>query len=296
VRLEFLGTGGAFATPRPGCRCAVCVEARERGTPYARSGPSLFVHGADLLVDTPEECRDQLNRAGIERVRACVYSHWHPDHVMGRRVFESLNFPARVWPRPPAPATDVYLPAQVARDFATWLGGREHLRFLEERLGVVRVHEVPDGDEIRLESLGIRPFRLAEDYVYAFVLDDAAARVLVVMDELHGWMPPSDLGRFDVAVLPMGVCEHDPFTGGRRVHPDHPVLRAEATFADTLGVVRALDAERVYLAHVEEPDRLGYDDLRRLERVLAERDGIELTFAYDGLLVEASPGGGDDRK
>jgi phosphoribosyl 1,2-cyclic phosphate phosphodiesterase len=287
VRLEFLGTGGAFATPRPGCGCPVCVEARARGAPYARTGPSLFLHGPDVLIDTPEESREQLNRAGIGSVRACLYSHWHPDHVMGRRVFESLNFPARVWPRPPAPATDVYLPEQVALDFGLWLGGREHLRFLEERLGVVRVHEVPDGTEIQLDGLAVRPFRMAVDYVYGFVLEDGGARALVVMDELHAWTPPAGLGRFDVAVLPMGVCEHDPFTGDRRVHPEHPVLRVEATFAETLEVVRALDAERVYLAHVEEPDRLSYDDLRRLESVLAERDGIELTFAYDGLIVEA---------
>ena len=85
------------------------------GAPYARTGPSLFLHGQDVLIDTPEESREQLNRAGIGSVRACLYSHWHPDHVMGRRVFESMNFPARVWPRPPAPATDVYPGAGRAR-------------------------------------------------------------------------------------------------------------------------------------------------------------------------------------
>ena len=288
MKLEFLGTGGAFAAPRPGCGCRVCVEAREHGPPYARSGPSLFVHGPDLLVDTPEESREQLNRAGIARVRACVYSHWHPDHVMGRRVFESLNFPARKWPwpRPRAHATDVYLPEQVAVDFRHRLGSHEHLAFLQERLGVVHVHALRDGDEIRLDGVVVRPFRLAEDYVYAFLLEGGGSRVLVVMDELHGWTPPAALGSLDVAVLPMGICEHDPFTGERRIHPDHPLLRVEATFADTLEVVGALDARRVYFAHIEEPDGLGYDDLLRLEAVLAERDGVAVTFAYDGLVLD----------
>lgn len=286
MKLEFLGTGGAFAPPRPGCGCPVCVQAREHGPPYARTGPSLFVHGPDLLVDTPEESREQLNRAGIARVRTCVYSHWHPDHVMGRRIFESLNFPARKWPRPPASATDVYLPEQVAADFRQRLGSHEHLAFLQERLGVVRVHELRDGDEIQLDGLVVRPFRLAEDYVYAFVLEGGGSRVLLVMDELHGWAPPAGLGPIDVAVLPMGICEHDPFTGERRIHPDHPLLRVEATFADTLEVVGVLDAGRVYLAHIEEPDGLGYDDLLRLEAVLAERDGVAVTFAYDGLVLD----------
>lgn len=286
MRIEFLGTGGAFAPPRPGCGCRVCVEARAKGVPYARSGPSVFVHGPELLIDTPEESRDQLNRAGIGRVRACVYSHWHPDHVMGRRVFEPLNFVARVWPRPPVPSTDVYLPQQVAADFGRTLGGREHLAFLEERLGVVRVHELADGDTVRLDGAVLRPFRLAEAYVYGLELEAGARRVLVVADELHGWTPPGVLRGVDVAILPMGICELDPFTGERRVDAAHPLLRAEATFAETLGVVRALGAGRVYLTHIEEPDGLGYDDLLRLERVLAARDGIELTFAYDGLVVE----------
>jgi phosphoribosyl 1,2-cyclic phosphate phosphodiesterase len=55
VRVEILGSGGAVTIPRPGCGCRVCVEAREKGVPYARTGPSVFVHGPDVLIDTPEE-------------------------------------------------------------------------------------------------------------------------------------------------------------------------------------------------------------------------------------------------
>jgi phosphoribosyl 1,2-cyclic phosphate phosphodiesterase len=105
------------------------------------------------------------------------------------------------------------------------------------------------------------------------------------MDELYGWSPPDELRGVDVAVLPMGICEHDPFTGERRIHPDHPVLRFEATFPETIEVARRLEAGRVYLTHVEEMDGLGYDDLRRLEQKLAA-DGVEVTFAWDGLVVD----------
>src|SRR5205823_9901888 len=210
VRLEFLGTGGAVTTPRPGCSCAVCFEARERGVPYARTGPSLFLHGWNVLFDTPEESKAQLVRAGIERVDACFYSHWHPDHTAGRRVFESMNFDFRAWPRRPFAVTDVYLPQQVAADFGTWLGLRAQLEFLEERLRVVRVHELADGDTVELDGLSIRPFRLAEDYVYAFELRTDGRRALVVMDELHGWEPPDDLVGVDLAILPFGICELNP--------------------------------------------------------------------------------------
>jgi len=71
-----------------------------------------------------------------------------------------------------------------------------------------------------------------------------------------------------------------PFSGERQMSPNHPLLRSEATFPQTLEIVRALDVGRVILTHVEEPDGLGHDDLTRLaERVRA--DGLPVDFAYD---------------
>ena len=69
VRVEILGSGGAVTIPRPGCSCRVCVEAREKGVPYARTGPSVFVHGPDVLIDTPEEAKQQLNRSQVDADR-----------------------------------------------------------------------------------------------------------------------------------------------------------------------------------------------------------------------------------
>ncbi len=149
MRVEILGSGGAATTPRPGCRCRVCAEAREKGSPYARTGPSVFVHGPDVLFDTPEESKLQLERAGIAEIAACLYSHWHPDHTMGRRVFETRNGDFRGWP-PEAKrslVTDVYLPEQVAADFRRMLGGMAHLEFMESR-GWIRVHELRDGEVV----------------------------------------------------------------------------------------------------------------------------------------------------
>jgi phosphoribosyl 1,2-cyclic phosphate phosphodiesterase len=257
------------------------VEARDRGVPYSRTGPSLFLHGWNVLFDTPEESKAQLVRAGVERVDACFYSHWHPDHVLGRRVFESMNFDFRAWPRSPFAVTDVYLPEQVAADFGRWLGGRDHLAFLEERLRVIRVHELADGETVELDGLSIRPFRLAEDYVYAFELSTGGRRALVAMDEIKGWKPPPELrGAFDLAILPMGICELDPFTGERRIPVDHPVLAVEATLPETLSIVERLGARRTILSHVEEMDCLSHDDLQRL----AAASGVEI--AWDTLVAE----------
>jgi len=89
--LVFLGTGGADCTPRVGCLCEICAEARQKKGRYARNGPSAFFTGADLLFDTPEDVAHSLEREEIHHVSNLVYSHWHPDHTMGRRVLEQLK-------------------------------------------------------------------------------------------------------------------------------------------------------------------------------------------------------------
>lgn len=283
MKVEILGSGGATTTPRPGCACRVCEQARELGAPYVRTGPSVFVHGPNVLFDTPEESKFQLERARIGEIAACFYSHWHPDHTLGRRVWETRNGDFRAWPREAKRqrVTDVYLPQQVAEDFRTYLGGMAHLEFMQQR-GWIRIRELRDGESVLVGNVEIRPFRLAEDYVYAFELVEGKRRLLLAMDELNGWEPPAEARGADLAVLPMGICEFDPFTGERRLHTDHPVLRYEATFLETLGIVDRLDAKRVVLSHVEEVDTLGYDDLLRLPDVL----GRQLTFAYDGFATE----------
>jgi phosphoribosyl 1,2-cyclic phosphate phosphodiesterase len=202
---------------------------------------------------------------------------------MGRRVWELRNADFRGWP-PEAKRrveTPIYLPEQVARDFRTYLGLWDHFAFMAER-GWVRIVELADGDAVEAGGWTVRPFRLAEEYVYAFLLERDGCRVLLAPDETNGWSPPAELRGVDVAVLPMGICEHDPLTGERRLHPEHALLRLEATFDETLGIVRELGAGRTVLSHVEEMDGLSYDDLLESARRL---DGL-VEFAYDGLVLD----------
>jgi phosphoribosyl 1,2-cyclic phosphate phosphodiesterase len=253
---------------------------------HARTGPSTFVHGPNIVFDTPEDARLQLDRAGIEEIAACFYSHWHPDHTMGRRVWETRNADFRTWPPEERRerATDIYLPQRVAEDMRVYLGAWEHFAFMEER-GWIRVHVVPDGDSVHIGAVEVRPFRVAEDYVYAFELRADGRRLLVAPDELNGWSPPEDVRGCDLAVIPMGICEHHPLIGERRIHPEHPILRLEATFAETLELVDALAAERVVLTHIEEIDGLTVDELDVLEGRLRD-GGRAITFAWDGLQID----------
>lgn len=285
LKVEFLGTAGALPIPRPFCACRVCADARERGVPYTRSGPSLFIHGPDVLVDTPGESVAQLNRSAVERIAACFYSHWHPDHTMGRHVFSAINADYRGWPPSPRAAIEVYLPEGVAADARRFLGFRDHLAFLEEQEGVIRVHELRDGERVEIGQTSVRPLPLAWKFAYAFLFEDGDRSLLVAPDELHGWTPPTEAYGVDLAVLPVGVLEMHPLTGARVVPEAHPVLGAKPTFEATLDLLATIAPRRVVLTHMEECDDLGYDDYLRVENRLRRR-GLDVTFAYDTMTVD----------
>jgi phosphoribosyl 1,2-cyclic phosphate phosphodiesterase len=285
LRVEFLDTGGSMPIPRALCDCAVCVQARELGIPYARNNPSVFVHGPDVLIDTPGEINNQLNRSTVEAIAACFYSHWHPDHTMGRHIFSLLNADLLARPYRPRRTTPLYLPQQVASDSREFLGIWDHLTYLEERERVVEIRTLADGEAVELGGVAVRPLRLAQDFVYAFLFEDSDKRLLVVMDEIDGWEPPAEAHGVDLAVVPKGLAEFHPLTGERRMPADHPVLGEEATFEETLAIVEKLDARRVVMTHIEEPDSLSHDDLVQLSGRL-RGDGLNVSFAYDTQIVD----------
>src|SRR5438876_1138631 len=62
MELVFLGTAGAETTPKVGCLCRVCQEARLKGGRFVRNGPSVFLAEASVLFDTPEDADKSLER------------------------------------------------------------------------------------------------------------------------------------------------------------------------------------------------------------------------------------------
>jgi len=278
MKVEILGSGGAVTIPRPGCECRICVEARDRGVPYARTGPSVFVHGPDVLIDTPEESKIQLNLSQVTRIAAGFYSHWHPDHTAGRRVWESRNFDFRSWPRRFV-TTPLYIPERVWEDFESNYGLADQFRFMEEQ-GTVKVVQVAANEPFDVGGTRVTALPLDAENAHAFLFEAAGKRALVAMDETHGWTPPA-LGPLDLAVLPVGVFELHPFSGERLIPEEFckpPVKKTR--YAHALELVRALAPRRAVLSHVEEMDRLSHDELVRL----GAADGWEP--AFDGLVVE----------
>ena len=80
-------------------------------------------------------------------------------------------------------------------------------------------------------------------------------------------------------VLPPATYNLVAQAGGR------DVSKVEATFDQTLGIVKRLDAARLVMTHIEESLPLDYDDYLTLAGQL-QAQGLSITFAYDTLMVD----------
>jgi phosphoribosyl 1,2-cyclic phosphate phosphodiesterase len=97
MEITILGSGGCMVIPKPLCQCRICKEARMKGVPYERTGPSAFIHDENILIDTPAESALQLNRSSIGHINYLIFSHLDPDHVEGFRIVEQISLDFRTW-------------------------------------------------------------------------------------------------------------------------------------------------------------------------------------------------------
>src|SRR5678815_287833 len=90
MRLTILGAGSSHGTPVIACGCATCTsdDPRDHRT---RASALVEAGGRSFLIDTGPELRLQAIRAGICRVDAVLYTHYHADHVHGLDDLKAFN-------------------------------------------------------------------------------------------------------------------------------------------------------------------------------------------------------------
>ncbi len=83
MRITVLGTGDTVGTPKVGCDCSICTEAKKRGIQRLRTSILISREGKNLLIDTSPDLRQQLLAAGSPHIDAVIWTHGHYDHIMG---------------------------------------------------------------------------------------------------------------------------------------------------------------------------------------------------------------------
>lgn len=278
MRLTILGSGGCMVIPKPLCRCRICREARAKGIPYARGGPSAFLHDARLLIDTPVEIAAHLNRENIRRIDYLMLTHLDPDHIEGLRVVEQITLDFRTWQAYPDKRQTLLLPERLA----------DPLRRITTQYGPAIDHYVSGG------FLDVRTFKekvqAADITVTAIPVDRGRQTAFIYIYEKNNRRivyAPCDIKPFpeqrdevreaDLLVIQPGIFE-DGLRHGFKYPTGHVSRTTLYTFGQTLELARRIAAKRTVFVHLEEYWHRSYDDYRRIEK---EHAGIR--FARDGL-------------
>ncbi|MCQ1534288.1 MBL fold metallo-hydrolase [Methanosarcina sp. KYL-1] len=84
MRLTLLGTGDAVGTPKIGCFCPACTDARSGGKSQ-RLRFSILVESGEgkILIDTSPDLRQQFLRQNLSEIDAVIWTHGHYDHYAG---------------------------------------------------------------------------------------------------------------------------------------------------------------------------------------------------------------------
>jgi phosphoribosyl 1,2-cyclic phosphate phosphodiesterase len=285
MKLEVLGSGGAVTTPKPFCFCNSCLEAKNNGNLYSRLGPSVFIHGPDILIDTPEEIFVEINRSSISNIKACMYSHWHPDHTAGKRIFE-IN---KDWNGYPAKNKDMklILPEKLADTFNSYLGIMSNIKYMMS-LGLIDLEIIDNKNKYKYGDYYIKPVMLAFDYVFGYIIEGEGKLILIVMDEMKNWEPSAEiLGmKFDLVYLPFGIFDINPFTNQRLIDERHPILEDEQVIEETIDIIRELNSSKFVLSHIEEPDNITFGIGKELSRYYSKTTNKNIELAYDTMSIE----------
>ena len=281
MHLTVLGSGGCAVIPKPLCSCRVCEQARKKGSPYARTGPALFIHDESLLIDTPAEIAGQLNRSGIKRIDYLAFTHLDPDHTEGFRVVEQIALDFRSWEAYPERQVRLILPAE-----------------LDDLLGKIQTAYGPSITFYERQGFVKRvPFRLSveigEMKATAVPIDRVGQTSFLYVFERRGRKvvyAPCDIRPFpedreevqgaDLLVIQPGIFE-DGLKHGFVYGEDHISRTTLYTFEESVALARRLRARRTLFVHLEEYWNRSYDDYLALERQFTD-----IQFAYDGMEVE----------
>jgi phosphoribosyl 1,2-cyclic phosphate phosphodiesterase len=251
MRLTILGSGSSHGSPVIGCTCETCISDDLRNH-RMRSSALVEVGERAFLIDTGPEVRIQSVRAGIRRIDAVLYTHFHADHAHGIDDLKAFNA-ALGGPLPcyGNAQTDAVLRSRFDYAFAgtPWVGLIPHLTFevVDDPFELLGVPITPvDLQHGRIRSCGWRIGGLA-------YLTDANA------------IPPSSMARLqglDLMVID-GLRQ--------RPHPTH------FSIDEAVAVARELRPRQTLLTHMNHNVEYTRDSA-----LLPEGVGL----AYDGLVVD----------
>lgn len=282
MKFTVLGSGGCVCTPKPSCQCRVCVQAREKGYPYARCGCSLYLEDISLLIDTPEDIAIALNNADIKSVNSILYSHWDPDHTLGMRVVEQLRLE---WLdyfeniKPSNPVT-VYADSSVMQDLDGIRSKYGSFLSYYEHMGLIKKQTIQDSIELGNIKITLIPVPKDDKAVSVFVFESNGKKLIYAPCDCVPF-PDNELLHYADILVIGNTFIGDVLKNGKLISAEHPLRQELHSFEDVLRIKEQLGIKRVVITHIEECWGKTYDDY-----IALEKEYENISFAHDGMEID----------
>ncbi|MBT3363107.1 MAG: hypothetical protein HN929_11765 [Chloroflexi bacterium] len=281
MKWKILGSGGCQVIPKPLCSCTVCTQARTKGVPYSRTGPSAYLHDIGLLIDTPAEVSTQLNHSNIARVDHLMFTHLDPDHSEGFRVVEQIALDFRTWSAYLEKRISLIVPDKIAKRLSHMKS--QYGPIIDYYLEKDFVKITPFRDTVQIKDVRITaiPVDRGSQTVFIYVFEKSGRKVIYAPCDLKPFPEHlNEVQNADLLIIQPGIFEtrlkHD------FIYSDDHISRTTLyTFEQTMEIAKRIGAKKTVFVHLEEYWNRSYDDYRALEQ---KHSGI--SFAYDGMQIE----------
>lgn len=277
MKLNLLGTGGVTPIPRPCCNCELCVKTREKGIIDYQTGPSMFVYNDNILFDTPDEVRFQLNREKIEKVENIILTHWHPDHTQGIRIVEQINF-NHIKEQAEEKPINLYIAKEQLEMFKKF-GCGNMLSYYESK-GIIDVIYLEHNKSIKFKNTTVTPYYIQKTEGYYFLIEDnnTGKKVIYAPCEYQELKVYDNLKNIDIFI------PHCLYFENKNIGSGVDYSDTEDSFEKMLLDSKQMSAKRIVVTHIEEAFQLTIEELNK-EAKKHYRD-YNIEFAKDGYIME----------
>lgn len=274
LKLNILWSWWVLPMPRPTCFCEICNEAREKWIPYARTGCSMYLYDANILFDTPEEIRTQLNREKIEKIDELILTHWHPDHTSGLRILEHLN-----WNFAESKTYGPPIKVHISSWQKTMLTKMSCWWFLDyyEKKWMIELVELEHKKTIHINNISITPYIIEYTKWFYFLIEDGEKKIVYAMCEYHNLEVFPEVNNIDLLIV------HNLFWENPDISPRKSKPKDEDSFEKMLEDASKMWTKNIYLNHIEETFKLWHDELTAKMKEFYPNHNIVPT--YDGMII-----------
>jgi phosphoribosyl 1,2-cyclic phosphate phosphodiesterase len=264
--------------PKPLCNCRICDEARNKGVPYERTGPSAFLHDENLLIDTPAEVTRQLNRSHIGRVDYLLFTHLDPDHVEGFRAVEQITIDFRTWEAYPDKHIRLILPEELNKRLINIQSVYGPIIDYYEEQGFVRRTAFQDRTVVGNTKITAIPLDRGSQVSFIYVFEKNGRKMVYAPCDIKPFPEKRDeVQGANLLVIQPGIFE-DGLKHGF-FYPENHISRTTLyTFQETIDLGRRIEADQILFIHLEEYWNRSHDEYLALEKSF---DNVR--FAYDGM-------------